>query len=88
MEEKPFHESIVDSLVLFRFRSYTWIEPRLSAFGHLIVRTKIPANHDAILAAWLAIEGTDPNDLVAQAIRDKKTIAETAKAEKAAKEEI
>lgn len=42
-EERPFHETIVDAI---------GDAVTLGSLGDLIVRTKIPKNHDAIIEAW------------------------------------
>jgi hypothetical protein len=46
-EKKPFHESIVDAI-----NSAT--QSQMGCLGALIRETKIPQNHDAIIAAWKA----------------------------------
>ena len=43
--QKPFHESIVETIE----RAYA---PAFESLAHLIKMTKIPKNHDAIVAAW------------------------------------
>ena len=54
---RPFHETIVD---LIRDLSF---EMPVAALSWLIMETKIPKNHDAIIAAWKEkFPGVDVND--------------------------
>lgn len=43
---RPFHETIVDALL------HLSDEDQLDSMGLLILMTKIPKNHDAIITAW------------------------------------
>ncbi len=50
-ELKPFHESIVDLIRNLKVDSPgDW--PRLNQLAEIIKSTKIPKNHDEIIAAW------------------------------------
>jgi hypothetical protein len=44
---RPFHETIVDQI-----REETTFSDDLAWLGRLIMATKIPKNHDAIIVAW------------------------------------
>lgn len=72
---KPFHESIVDVLDSFSFYK------SIRALGHLIVATKIPANHDAIIAAWQAKvrNGYNEPETTARVLEHLRSEAEAAK---------
>lgn len=79
---RPFHETIVDAIK----RAHV-IE--LQPLALLIVDTKIPKNHDAILAAWeqrLKEVGWDPKDTSVPAVllEQKQEAAEEAKAKERA----
>jgi hypothetical protein len=45
-KRRPFHETIVDHI-----REELDVDD-LDSFGRLIMATKIPKNHDAIISAW------------------------------------
>ncbi|MBI3088977.1 MAG: hypothetical protein HYY99_01845 [Candidatus Colwellbacteria bacterium] len=45
IDERPFHETIVDAIADASFYE-------LASLGRLIIKTKIPENHAAIIAAW------------------------------------
>ncbi len=66
---KPFHESIIDVLDPLSKNSHFVTVPRLRLIADLLRTTKIPANHEAIIAAWEAIDGHDTYPGVVDAIR-------------------
>ena len=49
MADRPFHETIVDAIGQIRNCDAA------CAFAKLIIKTKIPKNHDAIAEAWHAL---------------------------------
>ena len=56
---RPFHETIVDQIRDETSDAYD----DLDVLGRLIMATKIPKNHDAIIAAWKErIKETDDED--------------------------
>lgn len=67
VERRPFHETIVDYI-----ECYTDYEEDLAPLGDLLMATKIPKNHDAIIAAWKkTIEGVaDENGFLTSVLAD------------------
>lgn len=74
MELKPFHESIVGVLTSLKYHSDFIAVPRLRLIADLLRTTKIPANHEAIVAAWEAIDGHKSYPEVSDAVRHQMTV--------------
>ncbi|MFA6588303.1 MAG: hypothetical protein WCT08_04485 [Patescibacteria group bacterium] len=66
---KPFHESIVDVI-----QNALWFE--LQGLSKLLLVTKIPKNHDAIIEAWTRRAGVERYKHVVASLRQQKAIAE------------
>jgi len=83
---RPFHETIVDQIKKIGTHRH-----RLWQFGELIMATKIPKNHDAIIAAWQewCDEFADEEDpFFADVLADLRQQKEEAEAEAKVKEQV
>ncbi|MEK7541185.1 MAG: hypothetical protein AAB529_03070 [Patescibacteria group bacterium] len=86
---RPFHETIVDQI-----QGETSYAEDLDFLGQLIMVTKIPKNHDAIIAAWQErcdelAEEEDPffAEVLADLLQQKQEAEAEAKAKEAAQRE-
>ncbi|OGZ29228.1 MAG: hypothetical protein A2427_03040 [Candidatus Nealsonbacteria bacterium RIFOXYC1_FULL_40_7] len=76
---KPFHESIVDEIRRMNELSEDAKLTGLGVLAHLIMRTKIPKNHNAIAEAWKDVYGMDDLGVVDSLEEQKKAAEEKSK---------
>ena len=78
---RPFHETIVDRIRATRAGS------EFNCLAQLIMATKIPKDHDKIIAAWKEILPNSEDSIVADAIADLLEQKKESEAEEQAKKQ-
>lgn len=79
MALRPYHETIIPLIN----NSAGWSSPQMMALVELLKSTTLPANHDAVIAAWQARVESEPGNML-----ENSGVVEALEAQKAANQLI